>query len=224
MATSMVRRSKAVVASLLERPPSFREEPSSNHSASTLTTLYDFCSQKSCSDGGYPTTLVQASNGDFYGTTFGGGMDVGNPPCTQSGGMGGTESSLRSLPAVTMTTLHIFDGTNGAIPDAALVEASDGNLYGTTACGGANGAGTIFQISPAGAFTSLYSFTGSPALGAGPSGLFQATNGTLYGTTPAGGANSDGTLYSLSIGLGPFVETLPTSGGVARPFLSSETI
>ena len=185
----------------------------------TLTTLYDFCSQKSCSDGGYPTTLVQASNGDFYGTTFGGGMDVGNPPCTQSGGMGGNGVIFEITPSGTMTTLHIFDGTNGAIPDAALVEASDGNLYGTTACGGANGAGTIFQISPAGAFTSLYSFTGSPALGAGPSGLFQATNGTLYGTTPAGGANSDGTLYSLSIGLGPFVETLPTSGGVGAPIL-----
>src|ERR1035438_6545556 len=131
-------------------------------------------------------------------------MGVGNAPCTDSGGMGGDgtifELTLGSAPV----TLHSFDGTDGATPDSALVQASDGNLYGTTACGGTNGAGTIYQITPAGVFTSLYSFTGSPALGGGPSGLLQATNGTFYGTTPTGGTNSDGTLYSFSMGLSPF--------------------
>jgi uncharacterized repeat protein (TIGR03803 family) len=185
----------------------------------TLTTLYDFCSQKSCSDGANPIALVQASNGDFYGTTTEGGMNVGNPPCNDSGGMGGDGTIFEMTPGSAPVTLHTFDGNDGATPNSALVQASDGNFYGTTACGGANGAGTIFQITPAGVFTSLYSFTGSPALGGGPSGLLQATNGTFYGTTPAGGTNSDGTLYSLSIGLSPFVETLPTSGGVGAPVL-----
>jgi uncharacterized repeat protein (TIGR03803 family) len=183
----------------------------------SLTTLYDFCSQKSCSDGAYPDALVQASNGDFYGTTAGGGMDVGNSPCNDTGGIGGDGIIFEMTPGSAPVTLHSFDGSDGATPDSPLVEASDGNLYGTTACGGANGAGTIFQITPAGVFTSLYSFTGSPALGGGPSGLLQATNGTFYGTTPNGGTDSDGTVYSLSMGLSPFVETLPTSGGVGAP-------
>ncbi len=182
-----------------------------------LTTLYDFCSQKSCADGAYPDALVQASNGDFYGTTAGGGMDVGNSPCNDSGGMGGDGIIFEMILGSAPITLHNFDGADGATPDSVLIQASDGNLYGTTACGGSNGAGTIFQITPAGVFTSLYSFTGSPALGGGPSGLLQATSGTFYGTTPNGGTSSDGTVFTLSMGLSPFVETLPTSGGVSAP-------
>ena len=183
----------------------------------TLTTLYNFCSQKSCSDGAYPSALVQASNGDFYGATAGGGTGFGNVTCNDSGGSGGDGTIFQFVPGSAPVTLHSFDGTDGAIPDSPLIQASDGNLYGTTACGGANGAGTIFQITPAGVFTSLYSFPGPPPLGGGPSGLFQATNGMFYGTTPNEGTSSDGTLYSLSMGLGPFVETLPTSGGVGAP-------
>ena len=119
-----------------------------------------------------------------------------------------------------MTTLHSFTGTDGAVADASLIQATDGNLYGTTACGGANNAGTIYQITPTGVFTSLYSFTGSPGLGGGTQGgLVQATNGMFYGTTPKGGTSSDGTVFSLSMGLSPFVETLPASGGVGAPVL-----
>ena len=185
----------------------------------TLTTLYDFCSQNSCSDGAYPNALVQASNGDFYGTTAGGGMDVGNSPCNDSGGIGGDGIIFEMTPGNPPVILHNFAGADGATPDSPLIEASDGNIYGTTACGGANSAGTIYQITPADVFTSLYSFTGPPALGGGPSGLLQATNGTFYGTTSNEGTSSDGTLYSLSMGLGAFVESLPASGGVGAPVL-----
>ena len=64
-----------------------------------------------------------------------------------------------------------------------------------------------------GTLTTLHSFDGTD--GANPyAGLVQATNGSFYETTYAGGANSYGTIFSLSVGLGPLVETLPTSGKV----------
>jgi uncharacterized repeat protein (TIGR03803 family) len=63
-----------------------------------------------------------------------------------------------AAPAQTYTTLASFDGANGALPWAALVQGTDGNFYGTTAGGGANSAGTVFRITPSGTLTTLYSF------------------------------------------------------------------
>jgi uncharacterized repeat protein (TIGR03803 family) len=90
--------------------------------------------------------------------------------------------------ALTFTTLHSFDGTDGGQPFAGLVQATNGNLYGTTAGGGANGNGTVFEITPSGTLTTLHSFhrtDGSTPTGA----LVQATTGRgdFYGTgsTPA---------------------------------------
>jgi uncharacterized repeat protein (TIGR03803 family) len=85
-------------------------------------------------------------------------------------------------------------------------------LYGTTVWGGI-GDGTVFQITQAGKLTTLHSFQGSD--GNGPAaGLVQATSGIFYGATEGGGTNNDGTIFSLLMGLKPFVETLPTSGKV----------
>jgi uncharacterized repeat protein (TIGR03803 family) len=83
--------------------------------------------------------------------------------------------------------------------------------------GGTNGSGTIFKITLSGTLTTLYNFcsqSGCPDGQYPAAGLVQDTDGNLYGTTADGGANGDGTVYSLSIGLAPFVETLPTSGKV----------
>ena len=91
------------------------------------------------------------------------------------------------LPAQTFTTLHRFDGTDGSNPNAELVQATDGNLYGTTDRGGANvDFGTVFKITPSGTLTTLYSFCSQSgcADGAPPiAGLVQATDGNFYGTT-----------------------------------------
>jgi uncharacterized repeat protein (TIGR03803 family) len=91
------------------------------------------------------------------------------------------------------------------------VQATNGNLYGTTYNGGTNGDGTVFEVTIAGTLTTLHSFDSGE--GINPYGaLVQATNGAFYGTTTqGGGTNNDGTLFSLSVGLGPFVETNPTS-------------
>ena len=108
--------------------------------------------------------------------------------------LGGFLSLVLSLPAQTFTTLHSFDAADGAPPFAGLIQATDGNLYGTTGGNGANGGGTVFKISPSGTLTTLYGFTncgGSCTDGYSPiPGLVQATNGNFYGTTLLAGSSS----------------------------------
>ena len=117
-----------------------------------------------------------------------------------------------------LTTLYSFcsqtDCTDGVGPVAGLVQTTNGDLYGTTS-GSPDCCGTVFKITQSGMLTTLYSFCSQSGCADGlapDAGLVQATNGDLYGTTNGGGANNDGTVFSLSVGLGPFVETLPTSG------------
>src|ERR1035441_1813287 len=91
-----------------------------------------------------------------------------------------------TLPAQ-VTTLFTFDGTHGASPYAGLVQATDGDLYGTTWGGGAKNAGTVFKITPAGILTTLYSFCSHTNCtdGAEPeAGLFQAANGHKFCIIP----------------------------------------
>ena len=156
--------------------------------AGTLTTLYSFCSQPNCADGSFPQAgVVQGSDGNLYGTT-------------SEGGAYGFGTAFELTLGGTLTTLYSFCGqtgcTDGATPAAGLVQATDGNFYGTTIAGGANqtcsggtGCGTIFRITTAGALTTLYSFCSlaNCADGELPNGLVQGTNGTFYGTTSAGG-------------------------------------
>jgi uncharacterized repeat protein (TIGR03803 family) len=111
-----------------------------------------------------------------------------------------------------------FPCPDGWGPTAALVQATDGNFYGTTAYGGngepqgcQNGCGTIFKITPAGALTTLHSFDKTD--GMFPSGgLVQGTDGNLYGTTTGAiGLHLYGTVFKLALGLPPFVKTVPTA-------------
>lgn len=176
-----------------------------------LTTLHSF----DYTDGYSPEALLlQATDGDFYGTT-------------PMGGEFGAGTVFKITPEGELTTLHSFctqvnneeNCTDGNDSTAGLVQATDGDFYGTTTAGGAHGYGSIFKITPEGALTTLHSFCaglnveGSCIDGSAPSAaLIQATNGTLYGTTSTGGAHGDGTIFSLSVGLGPFVVTRPSSG------------
>jgi uncharacterized repeat protein (TIGR03803 family) len=163
----------------------------------TLTTLHSF----DVADGVLPYAgLIQATDGELYGTTF-------------DGGTTGQGTVFKISTSGTLTTLHSFDGTDGGYPNTGLVQATDGNFYGTTLEGGASNDGTVFKVTPSGSLTTAYSFDSTD--GEYPyAGLVQATNGNLYGTTAKGGANGEGTIFRLSVGLGPFVETLPTSGKV----------
>jgi uncharacterized repeat protein (TIGR03803 family) len=190
----------------------------------TLTTIHTFAGYPT--DGSFSTAgLIQATNGDLYGTA-----EYGGAYCAPSG----CGTVFKMTPRGTLTTLYSFCSQGGVCldgdsPDGGLVQAADGNFYGTTSEGGGYpadsfyGSGTIFKITPGGALTTLYSFCslGLPcADGEGPNaGLVQATNGDFYGITGYGGTISAcnggcGVVFSLSVGLGPFVETQTTSGEV----------
>jgi uncharacterized repeat protein (TIGR03803 family) len=181
-------------------------------SAGTLTTLFTFDS----TDGSGPFgPLVQASNGNFYGTTSQGGP---NHECDSQIFIGcGTVFEI--TPGGKLTIVDSFDASDGCYPNGSMIQATNGNFYGTTVYGDTAGGGcygtpgTIFSITSGGTLTTVHSFDNTD--GENPSGgLVQATNGTFYGTAFQGGANNAGTIFSLSLGLGPFVKTLPTSGKV----------
>lgn len=150
--------------------------------AGTLTTLHSFIG----TDGAYPIAgLTPGANGDFYGSTVGGGAS-GN----------GTIFTIDS--AGTLTTIYNFSGVDGSAPYAALTLGSDGNFYGVTESGGANSYyGTLFQMTPAGALTTLYSFAFTD--GSSPYASLTAANGLFYGTASNGGANTQfGTVFSVT--------------------------
>src|SRR5207244_12503099 len=96
-------------------------------------------------------------------------------------------------------TYLLQETTNkGLFPIAALVQGSDGNVYGTTSDGGANYAGTVFKMTPPGALTILVEFTGNATSNKGAypaAGLAQGSDGNFYGTTAYGGIGFDGQPY-----------------------------
>jgi uncharacterized repeat protein (TIGR03803 family) len=184
--------------------------------AGVLTTLYNFCFQSECADGKSPVGLVQAADGDFYGTT-------------EDGGAHNRGTVFKITPSGTLTTLYSFCALSGCAdgeyPIAGLIQATDGDFYGTTSSGGpyvsvAHTAGTVFRITSGGALTTLYSFCLQSGCADGEyptAALVQATNGNFYGTTFDGGTVSDGsggTVFSLSVGLGRFVEPQTAVGKV----------
>jgi uncharacterized repeat protein (TIGR03803 family) len=179
-----------------------------------LTTIYSFCSQSNCADGSPAQgALVHATNGNFYGTTKLGGV------CNERNGCG---TVFSMTPSGDLTTLFTFGhGGHGANPSAGLIQATDGNLYGTTFIGRTPSTGTVFKITPNGKLTTIHNFCsykGNCYAGGNPEAtLVQGTNGTFYGVTNRGGGGQNlGTVFSLSVGLGPFVETRPTFGEVGK--------
>jgi uncharacterized repeat protein (TIGR03803 family) len=170
--------------------------------AGVFTLLHNFVA--GAHDGAYPyATLIQATDGNFYGTTFSGG-----------GAFEGTV--FRMTPSGTVTVIHAFCIAGIPCPDggnvqAGLVQASNGKLYGTVVRGGSttctldfyDGCGTVFEIGLGGGFTTLHLFELTD--GAGPvSKLIQAKSGKLYGVTPYGGANNEctsgcGTIFNITL-------------------------
>jgi uncharacterized repeat protein (TIGR03803 family) len=167
-----------------------------------FTSLWTFCQQNNCPDGSAPTgTLIEAANGNFYGTT------------------GGTVFQITS--GGELTTIYSFcsldNCADGLQPYAGVIQGTDGNFYGTTLGGGVNvscpsastGCGTVFRLTPAGALTTLYAFctqTNSSGFcldGENPYGGVVQAYGNLYGTTSLGGNSTNnppggGTIFELS--------------------------
>ncbi|MGA7635159.1 MAG: choice-of-anchor tandem repeat GloVer-containing protein [Terriglobales bacterium] len=150
--------------------------------AQTFTTVFSFDG----ADGSFPLGLVQATDGNLYGTT-----------------QASDGTIFKIAPSGTLTTLYSFAEGSGVTPAAGLIQGTDGNFYGTNSSGGVNegncqyDCGTVFKITPAGTFTTLHSFEATD--GDGPAGaLVQATDGNFYGTTLGGGANGDGTVFQMT--------------------------
>jgi uncharacterized repeat protein (TIGR03803 family) len=167
-----------------------------------LTTLYTFCTKPGCPDGTSPNNLVQAADGNLYGTT-----QLGGSACPYN--LLGCGTAFRITLEGVFTTLHKFceSGTScpdGGNPSGELVPASDGNLYGTAGAGGATGQGTVFKMTTDGEVSAIYN--------AGVISLMQDTDGDFYGT--AGPDTSCGTIFSLSAGLPSFVSALPAAARV----------
>jgi uncharacterized repeat protein (TIGR03803 family) len=154
--------------------------------AGKLNDVYSFCSQANCTDGARPfSTPVIASDGNFYGTTY-------------LGGSSGSGTVYKMTIGGKVTTLYSFcpkqPCADGQFP-VGLVEASSGNFYGATY------GGTIFEITKAGGFRILYTFCSETncADGFSPqSGLMQARNSNLYGTTMLGGSKGWGVIYEIT--------------------------
>jgi uncharacterized repeat protein (TIGR03803 family) len=160
-----------------------------------LTSLYSFTG---ANDGANPqATLVQGSDGCFYGTTT-------------FGGTNGYGTVFQITAKGAMTVLYSFQAPNDDTASlAALVQGNNGTSYGTTLGDGNAGNGTVFAINPNGTgFTTLYSFS---AGGTNTSGAYTNSDGampdrglilagdTLYGTTGAGGSSGNGTVFSLTL-------------------------
>jgi uncharacterized repeat protein (TIGR03803 family) len=147
-----------------------------------LTILYQFSGG---ADGSNPNSVVHDTEGNLYGTTYGGGAS-------------GYGTVFELTPNGKKTVLHSFTGgTDGSYPAAGLLRYSTGDLYGTTT-GGGNGYGTVFKVTKTGVETVLYSFTGG-ADGYYPvAALVRDANGNLYGTTVFGGTHGDGTVFKVT--------------------------
>jgi len=178
----------------------------------SLRTLASF----SFTNGAAPNSLMQASDGDFYGTTDNGGKHT-----VVTGASGGTYDGypgtiFRVTASGTITAMVLFNGANGWGPRAGMVEGTDGNFYGSTFEGGPPGPsftwfadpyglGTLFKMTPQGKLTTLSLFNGwnyaYPA-----ASLVQLSDGSFYGTTTQGGNTNApgnpggaGTIFRVSV-------------------------
>ena len=149
-----------------------------------VTPIYSFTG--TTTDGGTPLApVMQASDGNLYGTTSTGGASS----------FYGTVFRISTNRVFQL--LYSFTGNNdGGNPQAGLVQANDGLLYGTTYNGGSNSLGTVFRISTNGAFKSFYSFASS-ADGSSPLNLVKGADNNLYGVTFSGGSTGSGTIFRV---------------------------
>ena len=165
-----------------------------------LTTLHTF---NGSGDGALPVgVLLQAVDGNIYGTTPNGGDLSCNPPY-------GCGTVFKMTPSGEFTTLHIFEGPDGESPYGGLIQASDGSFYGTTNGGALKGFGTVFKINPRGTLTTLYRFSGGTDGGSPYAALLLASDANLYGTT----RYNTGTIFRLT--LGGALTTLHTFEGLS---------
>jgi uncharacterized repeat protein (TIGR03803 family) len=150
------------------------------------TVLYNF--GESATDASIPkSSLTLDSNGNLYGTSQAGGSNNEGTVF---------ELSPKANGSWTENVLYSFSTSAGSVPEAGVTFATGGSLYGTTYDGGSGGCGTVFELSPNGTLTTLFTFNGTD--GAYPNGNLLDSAGNYYGVTFEGGAQSGGTLYMIT--------------------------
>lgn len=158
--------------------------------AGELTTLVEFTGNGTSNKGSYPyASLTPGLDGNFYGTTC-------------QGGSGGEGTAFKMTPEGVLTTLVHFTrgGTSrrGGSPYGGLEPAGNGSFYGTTYEGGLYDRGTLYHVTSAGVLTTLVDFS-DDSRGSTPRGsLTLGADGSLYGTTIAGGTHGRGTAFKMS--------------------------
>ncbi len=163
-------------------------------SAQTFKTLVTFNGANGANPG--YGSLIQGTNGSLVGTTIYGGSYYGqNYGCPNPYGCG-TVFSMGTDGRLLAGESFAPNGGPG-LPNAGVIQASDGNFYGTTIDGGSQDCGTLFKISAKGVVTTLYNFQCAADGGYPQGSLVQATNGYLYGTN-SGGAYGYGTIFQVS--------------------------
>lgn len=177
----------------------------------TESVLYSFCSTHECADGLNPTgRLALGAGGSLFGVTSQGGIVRTESVCQQGCGTV-FELTSGSKGVETLTVLHQFNYTSGAVPVCSPVFDAAGKLYCTTSSGGAYGRGTAFQLIPDdNVWTQrvLHNF-GKGVDGAEPlSGLILDAAGDLYGTTSGGGQTTSGVVFRLVQTDGEWVEKI----------------
>jgi uncharacterized repeat protein (TIGR03803 family) len=151
----------------------------------TETDLYSF--SETHSNGGPYSGVVEGSDGNFYGVDYLGGSST-------------LGTVFKITPGGVESIVHSFaGGIDGSEPSDVPIQASDGNLYGTTALGGSSDDGTVFKLTPGGTETILHAFAGGTSDGSSPYGsVVEGSDGNFYGTTQTGGTNGKGTVYRVT--------------------------
>jgi uncharacterized repeat protein (TIGR03803 family) len=177
-------RKMAILSAALALTVALAMSTAPSAQAQTYTPLHSFTG---IPDGQWPYGgLVGDSNGNYYGTS-------------QGGGTSNVGTVFEVNAAGTYSIVHSFRGADGKFPSSTLIIDSQGVLYGTTYAGGAAGIGTVFKLQAGGQgeVTVLYSFRGNPDGRFPVAGLVMDASGNLYGVTSLGGTHNQGTVFKL---------------------------
>jgi uncharacterized repeat protein (TIGR03803 family) len=152
-----------------------------------ITILYNFCSAGPCTDGQYPNGVILASDGNFYGTTYGGGK-FNKGEIFQISATGNLK--------VLYSFCSMANCADGFEPETPPIQASNGDIYGVTH----GGDGVVYELTPARTYTVLHHFCSESGCKDGfqTTAVVQGANGNIFGTTVQGGSHNYGTVFEVT--------------------------